>query len=353
MILVLSLINTLNNLRQLRGSRSDSTSTSIAILIPARNEEANIGKLLSSLSQQKDVENFTVTILDDNSTDDTAQVISKFTTKYINMSMLSGREIPAGWLGKNYACHQLAVTKLDAEILIFIDADVYLEPNAIATAVNQMRQNQSQFISPYPRQIARSWSEYLIQPLLQWSWLSTLPLKLARNSKRPSLTAANGQFFVVSSSAYIASGGHKEIKNELLDDIELAKALKRAGFSGGVSNGAHIASCRMYQNWPELRAGYQKSLWRAFNSIPGALAVALVLVMLFIFPIFQIISGSGLGIIAYLLMVLSRIIAAKVSRGSLTSSFLHPVSILLFIYLLTTSWIHHLRGDLWWKGRKV
>jgi hypothetical protein len=189
--------------------------------------------------------------------------------------------------------------------------------------------------------------------LLQWSWLSTLPIKLAQKSSRPSLTAANGQFFVVKTAAYIASGGHKSIKGEVIDDMELAKSLKRNGFKGGVTNGSKIASCRMYQNWSQLRNGYQKSLWRAFKDIPNAIVLSLLLIVFFIYPFIDMFRGSLIGLISYFLVTLSRIITAKLSRGNLISSFLHPLSISLLIHLLITSWIQHSRGNLAWKGRQL
>ena len=349
----LLLLNSIYNFFYLRPTKPGLVDSKIAILIPARNEEHNIKNLLSDLSEQSLLNDYSVSVLDDNSTDSTAEVVRSFANQYDKIEILEGKPLPSEWLGKNYACHQLAVAKSDTRFLVFLDADVRVSKDAIASAVSELQIKNLDFISPYPRQIAKSWSEYLIQPLLQWSWLSTLPIKLAQKSSRPSLTAANGQFFVVQTAAYIASGGHKAIKGEVIDDMELAKSLKRAGFKGGVSNGSNIASCRMYQNWPQLRNGYQKSLWRAFNSIPNAIGLSLLLILLFVYPFFEMLNGSLIGLISYLLIVLSRMLAAKLSRGNLLASFLHPISILLFIYLLITSWIQHSRRNLSWKGRKI
>jgi len=349
----LLLLNSIYNFFYLRPAKPGLVDSKIAILIPARDEENNIKNLLSDLSDQSLLSDYTVTVLDDNSTDLTAETVRSYVNQYDKFEILEGKPLPSEWLGKNYACHQLAVAKSDTRFLVFLDADVRVTQNAIASAISEMQIKNLEFISPYPRQIAKSWSEYLIQPLLQWSWLSTLPIKLAQNSSRPSLTAANGQFFVVQTAAYIASGGHKSIKGEVIDDMELAKSLKRAGFKGGVSNGSNIASCRMYQNWPQLRNGYQKSLWRAFNSIPNAIGISLLLILFFVYPFFEMLKGSLIGLISYLLIVLSRMFAAKLSRGNLLSSFLHPISILFLIYILTTSWIQHSRGNLSWKGRKI
>lgn len=347
------LINIINNYFYLRPTKSGVVDSKIAILIPARNEEEKIKNLLSDLSDQILLSDYSITVLDDNSTDLTADTVRTFSKQGGNIEVMEGKPLPNDWLGKNYACHQLAITKSDTNYLVFLDADVRVSNDAIATALSELQVKKLDFISPYPRQIAKSWSEHLIQPLLQWSWLSTLPIKIAQKSSRPSLTAANGQFFVVKTAAYIASGGHKSIKGEVIDDMELAKSLKRSGFKGGVSNGSKIASCRMYQNWSQLRNGYQKSLWRAFKDIPNAIVLSLLLIVFFIYPFIEMLKGSLIGLVSYFLVVLSRMVTAKLSRGNLLASFLHPISISLLIYLLITSWIHHSRGNLAWKGRKL
>ena len=347
------LINSINNYFYLRPTKSGAIDSKIAILIPARNEEDNIKNLLSDLSEQILLSDYSVTVLDDNSTDSTADAVRFYSNQDEKFELIAGKPLPNDWLGKNYACHQLAITKSDASHLVFLDADVRVSSEAIATALSELQVKKLDFISPYPRQIAKSWSEHLIQPLLQWSWVSTLPIKLAQKSSRPSLTAANGQFFVVKTAAYIASGGHKSIKGEVIDDMELAKSLKRSGFKGGVTNGSNIASCRMYQNWSQLRNGYQKSLWRAFKEIPNAIVLSLLLIIFFIYPVFEMLKGSSIALVSYFLVVLSRMITAKLSRGNLLASFLHPLSISLLIYLLITSWIQHSRGNLAWKSRKL
>ena len=336
-------MNSLNNYFYLRSTKPRFVDSKTAILIPARDEEDNIKNLLSDLSEQILLSDYSVTVLDDNSTDLTADAVRSYVNRDEKFELISGKPLPHDWLGKNYACHQLAITKLDANYLVFLDADVRVSSDAIATALSELQQKNLDFISPYPRQIAKSWSEHLIQPLLQWSWLSTLPIKLAQKSSRPSLTAANGQFFVVKTEAYIASGGHKSIKGEVIDDMELAKSLKRNGFKGGVTNGSRIASCRMYQ----------KSLWRAFKDIPNAIVLSLLLIVFFIYPAIEMLKGSLIGLVSYFLVVLSRMVTAKLSRGNLLASFLHPLSISLLIYLLITSWIQHSRGNLAWKGRQL
>ena len=186
--------------------------------------------------------------------------------------MLRGEPLPSGWWGKPHACQQLA-DDVDADVLVFVDADVVLEPHAVAATVALLRWSGLDLVSPYPRQVAVSAAERLVQPLLEWSFLTTLPLRAAERSPRPSLAAANGQFLAVDALAYRRAGGHAAVRAEMLEDIALLRAVKRAGGRGGVVDGSGLAACRMYDGWPAIREGYAKSLWSAFGSPGGAVAV--------------------------------------------------------------------------------
>ena len=159
-------------------------------------------------------------------------------------------------------------------MLVFLDADVVLAPQAVAATVQLLRAAGLDLASPYPRQLAETWSERLVQPLLQWSWLTLLPLRRAESSPRPSLAAANGQLLAVDAEAYRRVGGHAAVRAEVLDDVALRpRAQGRAAARGGVVDGTWLATCRMYEGWPTLRAGYTKSAWAAFGSPAGAAAV--------------------------------------------------------------------------------
>ena len=138
-------------------------------------------------------------------------------------------------------------------------------PDALARTVALLRQARLDFVSPYPRQLAGSVAERLVQPLLTWSWLTLLPLRLAERSRRPSLAIANGQLLAVDAARYRASGGHAApgVRSSVLEDIALARALRAHGGSGGMADGTDLATCRMYDGWPQLRDGYAKSLWAA------------------------------------------------------------------------------------------
>ena len=349
----LALHSIVNGLLLRRPGNKEVISEKVSILIPARNEGRNIAQCLETVLAQQNLADFQVIVLDDASTDETNQIVKKLASGHANLTLLYGQELPEGWTGKNFACWQLANAASDSQYLVFIDADVRLQPAAVVRSINALKKYRWKFISPYPRQIAKSLSEWLIQPLLQWSWITTLPLRIAERSLRPQLTAANGQFFIFDTNAYFSAGGHKSIREEVLDDIHLARQMKRSGYHGNVIDGSTIAQCRMYQSWSELREGYSKSLWSAFGSFSGALLVIIFLVSLYIFPLFIAALGWQWGIFLLLAALISRFMAAIRSQSSITSALFHPIAIALLCYLVLRSWWLKRKNRLEWKSRAL
>ena len=345
--LVFTLLNALT-IRVVKSKDARQITSDVSILIPMRNEEKNARGVISAILASKFLENSEILVLDDHSSDQTAEILHQ----YPLIKTLSGTELPAGWLGKNFACHQL-VAHSSGDYLIFVDADVRLSPLAISAAITTMERFDWQFISPYPCQIAQSFFERLIQPLLQWSWLSSVPLRFAERATFPSMVIANGQFLIVKRAAYLAVGGHKTIRHEVLDDLELARLLVKNGYKGGVAEGSAIADCRMYANRTEVFNGYSKSLWRAFGSPFGALASALFLFATGVLPLLLALSGFRSAWIAYFLLVLSRYVAAARTRSTPSTALLHPLAILTLLYLIARSWYLKSRGQLLWRGRSV
>ena len=337
--LIITLANVIN-MRVVGIKGATTISESVDVLIPMRDEEDNVEGSLKSALNSELLEASNVYVLDDGSTDQTGELISEFKVK-----ILTGTELPAGWLGKVWACHNLSHAGT-GRYLVFLDADVRLHPYAIASAITRMNKFGWDFISPYPRQIAGSFLERLIQPLLQWSWLASVPLRLAEKFPNRSMTIANGQFFVVKRSAYEESGGHAAIPGEVLDDLELARLLVSEGFKGGVADGSAVASCRMYKSNSQLIDGYTKSLWKAFGGRTGTAVAILLLFFTGISPYL------GIGAPASFIF-LSRVLAAIKTRSNPAYAFLHPISILILLYLITLSSARKSRGTLIWRGRTI
>jgi glycosyltransferase involved in cell wall biosynthesis len=337
--LIITLANVIN-MRVVGLKGATSVGETVDVLIPMRNEEENVEGCLKSVLNSELLDVSKVFVLDDGSSDSTAELIGQF-----KVDKLIGTQPPTGWLGKVWACHNLAQVG-SGKYLVFIDADVRLHPYAIASSITKMNKFGWDFISPYPRQISGSFLERLIQPLLQWSWLASVPLRIAEKFPNRSMTIANGQFFIVKRSAYNTSGGHASIPNEVLDDLELARLLISKGFKGGVADGSAVASCRMYKNNSQLIDGYTKSLWKAFGGQFGTLIAIFLLYFTGISPYL------GIGAPASFIF-LSRVLAAIKTRSNPAYAFLHPISILVLLYLIVLSSIRKSRGTLQWRGRAI
>lgn len=325
----------------------------VSVLLPVRDEAGRVAACLRSVLAQAGVAE--VLVLDDGSTDGTAAVAVATAGADPRVQVLPGKPLPAGWLGKPHACQQLAdAADAGSDVLLFLDADVLLEPGAVAATVNLLRRHQLDLVSPYPRQRAETPAERLVQPLLQWSWLTFLPLRLVERSPRPSLAAANGQLLAVRRAAYGRAGGHRAVRTEVLDDVALLRAVKRAGGRGTVADGTALASCRMYGSWPELRDGYTKSLWSAFGSPTGAVGVTGLLAVAYVVPAVAALAGSGAGMAGYAAGVTGRVVAARRTGGrAWPDALAQPLSILALAGLTARSWGAHRAGTLSWKGRTL
>ena len=322
----------------------------ISVVVPLRNEAANVAQLIASLKSQKHLTNAEYVLLDDNSEDDTLALLRQHCAGLSNFTVISGSPLAQGWIGKTWALAQLMQAS-QGEIIISIDADVILENDAISRGVTLLKSSHLDFISPYPAQLAYTWSEKVIQPLLQWSWMSTVLLRIAERTSRSSMVVANGQFFIVRRAALEMIGGYESVKGNVLDDVFLGRALVKSGAHGCVANGAAIASTRMYSSFKEIEAGYGKSLHAAFGSPFGSLIAIAFIFITGIAPLIAGITGSYVAWCAYGAVTLTRTMSSIKSGKSGMDAFLHPISSALLIYLIIYSWF--MRGEVQRKGRTL
>ncbi|MGC4864254.1 glycosyltransferase [Micromonospora sp. DT53] len=355
----------LNATRWLRRptDRPEALDEPVAVLLPLRDEATRVTPCLRALLAQRGVPGLRVVILDDGSTDGTADVVRAVVGDDPRVTLLTGVAPPPGWLGKPHACWQLATrADPDATALVFVDADVVLAPHAVAAAVTELRAARVTLLSPYPRIVVATAADRLVQPLLQWLWLTFLPLRAMERSPRPSLAAAGGQFLVVDRAGYTAAGGHAAVADKILEDVELARAVKRAGGRIALADGSRLATCRMYDDWPQLRDGYSKSLWASFGHPGAAAAVVAALLLLYTAPPLIALAGlattaprvSMVALAAYVLGVAGRVLTARATGGRWWPDALaHPVSVVVLGWLTLRSYHLRKRRRLTWRGRPV
>nr|WP_296771883.1 glycosyltransferase family A protein [Rhodococcus sp. (in: high G+C Gram-positive bacteria)] len=350
--------------------RSD-ISESVAVCIPARNEAERLPALLHDLRAQTHCPNLRVHVLDDDSSDDTFERALHAAAADPRFSVeRSRRTPPEGWTGKAAACHRLAerASADGADLIVFVDADVRLTPTALAAAANAAVSMKAALLCPWPEQIAVGAAERLIQPLLGFSWMATLPVHLANRSTRPSTVVSCGQFMMFDASAYRDIGGHAAVAASLTEDLDIARALRRRGHRTVLVSGAGLVRCRMYDGWPALRDGYTRWLWSAFGGVPGSVTASTLLAAVYVLPPVTALFASGTtrryGVAGYAAAVIARLISARTESsarvgpgtslvGIVASSAAHPVSVSLYLALTLESVRRHRLGRNTWKSRPI
>ncbi len=331
------------NLRHLRRP-SSSADAAISVLVPARDEAERIAPTLASLQGLEGVTE--VIVLDDNSQDATAAMVESAGLRVIRGT----DEPPPGWLGKPWACQRLA-DAATGDVLVFVDADVVLRSDAAVRTAGLL--TDLDLVCPYPHQMVSGVLQNLVQPLLQWSWLSFLPLRLAENTLHPMLSAGNGQVLAVRRDAYFAAGGHAAVRDQVLEDLALVRQFKRTGHRAGMADGTQLARCRMYVDDGDLIAGYTKSLHDAFG--PGTVGT---LAAFYLLPPAAALFARdrrtrAMGVTGYLVAVAGRLAVAERTHQSLAACAAHPASIAALLWLYARSVRAHRRGTITWRGRSL
>ncbi|TLF99572.1 glycosyltransferase [Nocardia cyriacigeorgica] len=358
-------IGNLATMRRLRpGPPVDET---VAVCVPAREEAERLPRLIADLRAQTGVPGLRVLILDDGSADGTETAARHAAGDDPRVTVLRCDDEPEpGWTGKAAACARLAeaAAAAGATVLVFVDADVRLEPAAIAAAVTELRARRVALVSPWPRQLAHSPAEHLVQPLLCWSWATTLPVALADRGRRPSMVVACGQFLVFDAAAYRAIGGHAAVAGSVTEDLDIARALRRHGSRTAVVASGPMARTRMYRDAAELEAGYTRWLWSAYGgSVAGGLAVGAVAALAYWVPPLAAVAGRGqvrrAGLLGYAAAVAGRVVARCLDTGSaprredVAAALAHPLSVTAYLYLWARSHRARRHHALMWKGRAL
>ncbi len=336
----------------------------VSIIIPARNEAHVIGETVRRLVAQAHTD-FELIILDDNSTDDTAQIVRDSADGDARVKLISGKSLPPGWMGKNWACHQMA-ERAQGELLIFTDADVRWEPDALSTLLSEMQRTNADLYTVWPTQQAETLPERLVVPLMAFAIGAYLPVIGTYYAPGGALgapfAAACGQCMVWKRNVYESVGGHAAVRDNVLEDVTLARMVKSRGMRLHMADGGGVINARMYEDWPTVRDGYAKNILAGYgNSVPVLLLATIFHWLLFLFPVAWLITGWAFGangwpqipLILTIAGLTIRAVTAAFSRQRVLDALLMPVSVLLMTAIAMRSIRWHYSGGPRWKGRII
>ncbi len=325
----------------------------VSVIVPARNEEASLGTCLESLVSQKGV-NFEVLIVDDHSTDRTYEIAASMASAHPDkLRVIEAGPLPAGWTGKNNAL-LTGFREAHGEWLLFTDADTVHHPGSLARAVNEAREHRADLLSYSPEQIAVTFWEMAVLPVVFAELAREYPPAKVRDPESP-IAAANGQYILVKREAYDAVGGHAAVAGEILEDVALARVMKFTRRKVRFRYAADAVRTRMYRNLRQLRDGWTKNLALLFPR-PGWLAVKTIVLwaLPWVVALIQRLLSSRRWwwspvIVSGVLWLAWRLKRANFnSNHTLLAAFL---GMPMFAYLLLRSKRAHAKGSVSWKGR--
>ena len=361
-IFMLNLTLNLKNLKTLRrDEKVPDPAPLISVLVPARDEEANIAACLDSL-QKQDYPNYEILVLDDNSTDNTGVILEDIAAGDGRIRPLRGEPLPQGWTGKSFACYQLA-EEARGSWLLFVDADTTHAPHMLRSALAQALRLNSSLLSGFPRQLANSLPQKIAIPVLYFIILTWFPLWWLQRSKDTKPSLAIGQFLLFPREEYWRIGGHEAVKSRILEDVWLGVEISRRGDRQVAVDLSPAVSCNMYHNVGAMFEGFIKWIYSVASLSPVALAVMMTAAYFFYLApfyslwreLFVVVGASGLRaiVISQVGMILfMRWLVDNRFKEPFISVFLHPLGLsFLFLSALYAVFRRAIGAGVRWKER--
>ena len=330
------------------GNDTITKAPTVSIIVPARNEEANIAACLESLAIQTGVP-FEIIVVDDHSTDRTQDIAGSFSPRYDNVRVIEAAPLPANCTGKNNAV-STGARAARGQWLLFTDADTVHLPGSLARAIAEAKQFNADMLSYSPEQIAITFWEMAILPIVFAELARQYPPTKVSDPQSP-IAAANGQYILIRREAYDAIGGHAAVANEILEDVALARLVKQSGRKLRFRYAADAVRTRMYRNFAQLREGWTKNLALLFPD-PGDLAAKMLLLwtVLWVGLLIPSIRLYWILVLAFTFAYLFQ----RINRANFPNSMTFRAvlfGIPMFAYLLLRSQRAHGKGSVAWKGR--
>ncbi len=334
----------------------------VSVLIPARNEGDKISKCIESLISQT-YRNLEIIILNDNSEDDTAQVVSGFEEIDHRIKLISGQELPSGWGGKNWACHQLS-SQANGEYILFLDADTIFQANAIEAALEEAVKNKIDLLTLIPKRPTKRIVEMLMNPFINWAIFACLPIKIAHSFSNPYLSATFGQFMLFKKKSYVYVGGHEKVHDNAIDDFQLGRFVKKAGLKWVLFDGTDKVETMPYKNTFDALNGISRSVFPALNySISVLFIFSGLLICLTFIPIMTIgyaliaspINGIHclISIFSLSIFLISWTLSCRRFKYPLFLVPLFPISVGTMIFIAYHSMFSTVFKTTIWKKRNI
>jgi glycosyltransferase involved in cell wall biosynthesis len=326
----------------------------ITAIVPARDEEMTIEACVRSLVRQAEIAE--IFVVNDHSTDRTAEIVQRLTKEIRKVQLLEAREIPADWLGKNHAVWEGA-KRASSRWLLFTDADAELLDGAAEQALRIAGETGAALVSFSPEQLTEAWYEKALIPFV-YSRLANHFSYDAVNNAESKTAAANGQFLMIREDVYREIGGHESVAGEVLEDVALAKRVKAASYRIWFGSGVGVVRVRMYRSFDEMWEGWKKNLYLLVGGTPGAVIRELALVVPWI-TLALLVLGlkappafvAGLGLLVARHAVYGNALLRNHFRVIYILYYIPAVA--LYAGVLWASYRAHVQGVVEWKGRRI
>lgn len=356
----LFLIN-LRHYREPPEAAASAALPAISVLIPARDEERAISTAVERVLRSRGVA-FEVVVMNDASTDQTAEIVTKLAAGDQRVRLEHAPALPRGWNGKQHACWALAHAARHP-VLCFVDADVRLEPDALARMTTFLEQRHAALVSGFPQQITMTPLEWLLLPLIHFVLLGFLPITRMRASTQPGFAAGCGQFLMVRRESYFRAGGHAAIRETMHDGLRLPRLMREHGERTDLADLTTLATCRMYSTASQVWLGLAKNATEGLAA-PGRIVPITFLLLLgqilpFALLLFLVFSRVPVSPLVWatlpaaaVVALLPRLFAVRRFRQPVQSAVLHPVGVTVLLALQWYALIRKLRGGaVSWRNR--
>jgi len=322
----------------------------VSVLIPARNEEQNIGNLLDSLVRMNSTR-LEILVFDDESTDKTAQIVTGYSQVHPAVRLIKSEGLPSGWLGKNHACYQLA-SEAKGTCFLFIDADVILHDAIISDTVAYLRRHRLGLLSVFPTQILKSFGEKVTVPVMNYILLTLLPLIFVRISPFSSHSAANGQFMLFDAELYKKTEPHRHFRSSAVEDISISRYFKKNKIRIACITGEKRVECRMYSSYRDALNGFSKNIMMFFGNNAVVAFVFWTVSALGFIPVTlsmpEYLTAYIAGIVTVLLLY-----SVAGRQNPLRNLLLFPLQLVFMIQVMVRSLIVNKQKQSSWKGRNI